>query len=100
MKNNENKNNAKGWGVRPKLLYRSPCNFYLIEPKDNSNADILAERLMAIKDVEEVFVTDGDYGFVVRTKFGDSKSDGAYSYLSKKFGGSFGKVTSYYQYKK
>jgi|GEM_PF-3494952 hypothetical protein len=96
----DNKENAKGWGVRPRLSRSSPCRFYLIEPKENSNADLFAERLMAIREVEEVFVTEGDYGFVVKTKSVGKEPDGAFNYLSKRFGGSFGKVTSYYRYRK
>ena len=75
--------------------------FYLIHPPKDSNADHLAEQLIGIKNVEEVFVTDGDYGFVVKTRFFEgAEPDDAYNYISKRIGNNFGKVTSYYQYKK
>ena len=34
--------------------------FYFIEPKENVDAEKLAERLISLKPVEEVFLTDGD----------------------------------------
>jgi hypothetical protein len=75
--------------------------FYFVKPPENSNADHLAEQLISMKGVEEVFVTDGDYGFIVKTRFFDGmKSDGVHNYISKRLGSDFGRVTSYYQYKK
>lgn len=75
--------------------------FYLVEPPENGNADNLAAKLINIRNVEQVLVTDGDYGFIVKTRFFENlKDDHAYNYLSKKLGGNFGKITSYYQYTK
>lgn len=75
--------------------------FYLLEPPANSDVNRLAKQLMTIKNVEEVFVTDGDYGFIVKTSFSErDKKDAAYDYISRRLGGNFGRVTSYYQYSK
>ena len=61
----------------------------------------LPKELIGMRNVEEVFVTDGDYGFVVKTRFSNGKEpDDVSNYLSRTLGSSFGKVTSYYQYKK
>ncbi len=92
-------NNGRNAKIRrlSKTLYK----FYFVRPPVNANADRLAEELINIKNVEEVFVTDGDYGFVVKARFSEGKEpDDAYTYISKKLGGSFGRVTSYYQYRK
>jgi len=40
-------------------------NFILIKPKDLSNADRVAKAIAICKGVSRVFVTSGDYGFVV-----------------------------------
>ena len=75
--------------------------FYLVRPPSNANADHLAEQLMGIKSVEEVFVTDGDYGFVVKARFFDGKEqEDIQEYITKRLGGNYGMVTSHYQYKK
>ena len=96
-----NNNVKNGNGTQIRRLGRVSYKFYLVHPPANSNADMLAEQLMEIKNVEEVFVTDGDYGFIVKTRFSEGKgSDDAYNYISKRLGSNLGEVTSYYQYKK
>ncbi len=92
--------NARARGSRIRRLGNSACKFYFVKPPEDSDADHFAERLMGIKNVEEVFITDGDYGFVVRTKAQGSRSDSTYDYLTKVIGCSFCRVTSHYQYKR
>ena len=73
--------------------------FYLPKPFDNTNANLLAKQLIAIKNVEEVLITDGDYGFMVKTNLPEGKGkDEALDYISKKLGASFSEVISHYQY--
>ena len=75
--------------------------FYFIKPKANSDADLLAEQLIELKPVEEVFLSDGDYGFVVKARFFKGKEpNDVTKYITSKVGNKFGKVVSYYQYKK
>ena len=75
--------------------------FYFIEPRQNADAEELAEKLISLKPVEEVFLTDGDYGFVVKTRFfkGDEPGD-ITKYIARNVSRRFGKVVSYYQYRK
>lgn len=89
----------KGKNSKIRLTSNRSYKFYFVEPQENANTSNIAEKLINIKEVEEVFVTDGDYGFIVKAKYSDGKEDNAYKYLSR-LGGNFGKVTSYYQYKK
>jgi DNA-binding Lrp family transcriptional regulator len=94
-------NNPKKMGINVKRSNRKLFKFYLLHPPKDANADNIAEKLISFSNVEEVFVTDGDYGFVVKARFLDDKeNDDAYKYLSKKLGSGFGKVTSHYQYSK
>jgi hypothetical protein len=94
-------NRKPGNGAQIKRCNGRSYSFYLIEPSENANADNMAEKLITLKDVIEVNVTDGDYGFIVKAKLPkDNKHDAAYNYLSKRLGSNFGRVTSYYQYTK
>jgi hypothetical protein len=50
--------------------------FYLIEPRDNSDADRFARKLIASKHVKEVYVTEGACGFIVKAKvMGNERSN-------------------------
>ena len=75
--------------------------FYLIRPRENVDIDELAERLISLKNVVEVLVTDGDYGFVVKTRFLEERDNHeAERYIQNNIDRKFGTVTSHYQYKK
>ncbi len=75
--------------------------FYLVNPKDNADPDTVAEKLIGFEDVEEVYVTDGDYGFIVKTRFRDGKEPtDVYNYIHNKIDSKYGEITSYYKYKK
>ncbi len=75
--------------------------FYLIEPKLHVDADKFAEGLIALKPVEEVLLSDGDYGFIVKVRLFDGKEpESVVSYLKEKIAVRYGIVDSYYQYKK
>ena len=75
--------------------------FYLVNPKENAYGDTVAEKLISFDDVEEIYVTDGDYGFIVKTRFGDGKeADDVYGYIHRKIDSKFGEITSYYKYRK
>jgi DNA-binding Lrp family transcriptional regulator len=94
-------NNSKGNYAPVRRVAKGHYKFYLVHPTLNADADHVAERLMGIKNVEEVFVTDGDYGFIVKARFPKgNRQDDAFNYLSKNLGSNLGSVTSYYQYKK
>jgi DNA-binding Lrp family transcriptional regulator len=75
--------------------------FYLIKPRPSADADKLAERLIALKPVEEVFLADGDYGFIVKVKFlyGEEPAD-VVDYLKTNVATGFSTVDSYYRYRK
>ena len=75
--------------------------FYLIRPRENVDIDELAERLISLKNVVEVLVTDGDYGFLVKTRFSKERDiSEAERYIQNNIDRKFGTVTSHYQYTK
>lgn len=48
--------------------------FLLLKPKISGNADRIARSIAMCREVEEVFLTTGQYGFVVSLNTSDSKS--------------------------
>ncbi len=67
----ENKN------ASAKQLYRKPgkirlgCSFFFVRPGSNSNVRLVAQRLASIRHVREVHITEGEYGFVVKSSLLD-----------------------------
>lgn len=45
--------------------------FYFVRPLPNQDAKSLPNRLMGLEGVEEVYVTEGKYGYIVRASVGD-----------------------------
>ena len=75
--------------------------FFFVEPQENANADELAEKLISLKNVEEVFVTDGDCGFVVKTRFSmEDEPKDVIQFIKNHVGRSYGAVVSHYEYRK
>jgi hypothetical protein len=76
-------------------------NLYFVKPKENADAGGIAEKLMALKSVKEVLMTEGDCGFVVKAKFIDGKEPvEVANYISKNISSRYGKAVSHYEYKK
>ncbi|MGC8710076.1 MAG: hypothetical protein ACP5RF_00460 [Candidatus Micrarchaeia archaeon] len=42
--------------------------FYFIKPQPNTNAKEVASQLLGLKGVEEVQITSGDFGYVIKAK--------------------------------
>lgn len=75
--------------------------FYLINPKENASIDALAEKLISFQEVEEVYVTDGDHGFLVKTRFTDGKEPKDLSrFIKKRIDSKYGEVNAYFSYRK
>ena len=75
--------------------------FYLISPKANADTSALVERLISLKPVQEVFLTDGDFGYLVKARVcAQGKPADVLDYMAKRIDRKYGKVVSYYQYRK
>ncbi|MCL4379717.1 MAG: hypothetical protein M1160_03840 [Candidatus Marsarchaeota archaeon] len=86
-----NKNARKG------TMYR----FYLIPPKEDTDAGRFAERLLSLGPVDEVYITDGDIGYIVKAHFQkDEEPRDVTKYIERNVARKYGKIVSYYQYKK
>ena len=42
------------------------CKIYLVKPGNGKNAHEFAERLASFANVEEVMLTEGDFGYIVK----------------------------------
>lgn len=72
------------------------CNFFFVRPGRNKDAYNTANRLAEIRKVKEVFLTEGDVGFVVKTD--TVHKEDSYQLLkqiSKVAGGSSSKAVCY-----
>ncbi|MCW6159499.1 MAG: hypothetical protein LVQ95_00200 [Candidatus Micrarchaeales archaeon] len=75
--------------------------FRLIEPKENADSDKLADGLISLKPVEEVLITDGSYGLVVKVRFQTGKEpSNVTDFISRHIGSRFGTLDSCHQYRK
>ena len=50
------------------------CGFFFIEPQRNTDARSTAQKLLSINNISEVFITDGDYGFIAKTNASDDRT--------------------------
>jgi DNA-binding Lrp family transcriptional regulator len=75
--------------------------FYFIKPRYNANAAEFAERLIELEHVDGVYLTEGNYGFIVRVRFSDeNRPKNVTDYISKNVSRKYGELTSYFEYRK
>lgn len=73
----------------------------MLNPKENQNIDEIANTLISFEEVEEVYVTDGEHGFIVKTRFTEGKEPSdVLNYIQRKVDSRFGQVTAYFSYRK
>ena len=64
---NENKNGlAKRRRIKAGKM-RIGCSFFFVRPGPNSNVRLVAQRLASMHHVKEVHITEGEYGFIVKS---------------------------------
>jgi DNA-binding Lrp family transcriptional regulator len=91
---------AKNRAVRARRIPRR-FGFVFIDPKENVDSNEVAEKLIAIENVEEVFVTEGDYGYLVKVRLDDEADDKKFvDYMKRNVSQRLGAVTSYYSIKR
>ena len=49
--------------------------FLFLKPKENIDVRKVADKLLSIKNVQEVILTEGDVGYIVKTRLFSDKSD-------------------------
>jgi hypothetical protein len=80
-------------GNSGKSVKKKFCKFYIANPVENADVDALANRLIALKNVAEVYITDciNNGGILVKTRF-DEKPEDLEGFLSKHLGKHYGEV--------
>ena len=73
---------------------------FLVKPEASGDLHTAAKRLMEIESVKEVLVTEGDYGFLVRTDPIWSDLDLMGKRIAKAVGGNSRKALCYCRYSK
>ena len=71
-------------------------HYFFVRPRRSGNVHKAAARLMGIRKVKEVAVTEGDYGFVVKAH--ESEGDGVVREIAKAVGGSSRKAVCHCRY--
>ncbi len=72
--------------------------FFFIKPYENNNALQIAQELLTLDNIEEVFIVDGAYGFIARTKLIDDKlSEEIEEFIAKNNKINFHKSHIYYK---
>jgi hypothetical protein len=74
--------------------------YYFIKPQPNRNAKDLASQLLEFPDVEEVILTSGNFGYIVKTSKGQSQSDSSIRDFLGKAAEGFGAAEVHYTLKK
>jgi hypothetical protein len=69
-------------------------DYFFIRPSRNGDAHTSARRLMSIKGIKEVSVTEGEYGFVVKAEI----SDAIHKEIIGIVGGTLNKAVCHCQY--
>ena len=90
------KPNLKEVGVSRPL-----CKFYLIDPERDASVNSTVRKLIGISKVEEVYVTEGPHGFLVKANPATAiESRRVTTSIARQFSGQVGVITSYARYRK
>lgn len=73
---------------------------FFVRPKESIDSNAVAERLAEFEGVEEVLLTEGEYGFLVKAALGSWKEyKGLAKAISEISDNKCGMAISYYKYK-
>lgn len=76
-------------------------DYFFVKPSAKGNVHKAAKKLIEIKGIREVSITEGDYGFIVKADFlYDRDNDFLCREIIKAVGGTSKKASCYCQYNK
>ncbi len=75
-------------------------SFFFIKPQTGADINELADKLVSIENVDEVCVTEGDIGYMVKAKFDDNTYDKVERSIATVAGRKYGKFVSAMELKK
>ncbi len=74
------------------------CHYFFVRPGRKANVHKAAARLIGIRKVKEVAITEGDYGFVVKTNDLQDGESRFVKEIAKAVGGSSRKAVCHCSY--
>ena len=75
--------------------------FFILRPKDGVEITKVANELLALNDVPEVYVTEGSAGFTVNASFdGEKEPEDVARYIKANIDNRYGTLVSYLNYKR
>jgi len=75
--------------------------FFLIKPKPGMDLNALANDLVSLPDVLEVYATEGTIGFMVKARFdGEREPEEVAHYIEKNVSKDYGTLVSYINFKR
>ena len=94
-------------GRRPEELWtvrkdgKTFHKFFILRPKDGVEITKVANELLALNDVLEVYVTEGSAGFMVKARFdGEREPEQVAEYIKNNIDNRYGTLVSYLNYKR
>ncbi len=90
MKGNKKNNKAHRLWTKEDFLH----SFFFIKPHEGTNINELAKALLSIDDVQEVCVTEGDIGYMVKAKFDEKNYEKIEKSIAEVAGPKYGRVVS------
>jgi len=88
-------NNKDAGAIRPL------CRFYLINPQRDAPVNSTVKKLIGIHEVDEVYVTEGPHGFIVKASPSSAVSSRRITTsIVRQFNGQVGVMTGYARYRK
>ena len=108
MNNQKVAGNARRSPERLFTVSRNGSTFhklFFLNPRPGAEVNSLAKELLALEEVEEVYVTRGDAGFMAQARFSGNKSaEEAARYVRERYGKSigseYGRLVSFLDYKR
>ncbi len=77
------------------------CRFYLINPERNASVNLNVRKLLGVKEVDEVYVTEGPHGLIAKASPGSAiSSRRTTTSIVRQFHGNVSVITSYARYRK
>ena len=99
--------NAKRGRKRPEELWtvrkdgKTFHKFFILRPKDGVEIAKVANELLALDDVLEVYVTEGSAGFMVKARFdGEKEPADVARYIKANIDNRYGTLVSYLNYRR
>jgi hypothetical protein len=75
--------------------------FFILRPKDGVEIEKVTNELLALNDVLEVYVTEGNAGFMVKARFdGEREPEQVANYIKANIDNRYGTLVSYLNYKR